>query len=416
MADRKEKICSFCGKPKKSVIKGQVGETETYICLECLSIMNNRVSSRKKTLNQIKINANLKPSTIKSILDANVVGQEMCKEKLAVTIYNHYKMNIYNEQHDGNPPVNIEKSNAILFGPTGCGKTHILKTISKNLDIPLSINDATSLTEAGYVGEDVENCLRKLIEAAGGDIKKAERGIVYIDEIDKICRKGESVSLTRDVSGEGVQQALLKMVEGTIAEVPPKGGRKHPEQECVKIDTSNILFIVGGSFEGIEKIIAKRKQGKTTIGFGANVSDTKNVNFNDVIYETEVEDLKKFGMLPEFLGRFPILAPLKELDIDALVKILTEPKNAIIKQYTELLKMDDVNIVFEKEALEAIAKKAIERKTGARSLRSIIDSVLLPYLYKIPDEENIVGIRITAGTVNGTEEAIITYQQEKKEA
>ena len=407
----KEKICSFCGKLKKSVIRGVVDDNESFICLECLKLMNERISSKQKEIKQLKMNLELKPSTIKSILDESVVNQDSCKERLAVAIYNHYKLNNYHEQHNGEPPVDIQKSNVIFVGPTGSGKTLIVKTLAKELDMAISINDATSLTEAGYVGEDVENCLRKLIESADGNISKAERGIIYIDEIDKIARKSESVSITRDVSGEGVQQALLKIVEGTIAEVPPKGGRKHPEQECIKIDTSRILFIIGGSFEGIEKIIAKREQGKSTMGFGAKVIDTKNVSFNDVIEDIQVDDLKKFGMVPEFLGRFPVIAPLKELDEEALVNILTEPKNSIVKQYKELLKIEGIDIVFEDDALKAIANKAIERHTGARALRSIMDNILLPYLYKLPDKDNVSSIIITEGTVNGTSEAIIKYTE-----
>ena len=351
----KKNKCSFCGKEKKSMIKGQGAEESAYICFDCLKLCTSRITSSQKTLNKLKFNANLKPSAIRRMLDDYVIEQPIAKEKLAVSIYNHYKMNEYYKEHNGEPPVEIQKSNAVLVGPTGSGKTLIVKTLAKNLGIPLAIADATSLTEAGYVGEDVENCLRKLVEAADGDIEKAQRGIVYIDEIDKLSRKGENTSITRDVSGEGVQQALLKIVEGTIAEVPPKGGRKHPEQEVIKIDTSNILFIVGGSFEGIEKIIAKRKQGKKTMGFGAKIVDSEKADFNSYINDVTVDDLKKFGMLPEFLGRFPVIAPLTELSEEALIKTLTEPKNSLVKQYTELLKMDDIKLEFTKEALHAIA-------------------------------------------------------------
>lgn len=404
-----KKQCGFCGTEEGKMVKG----VDAFICFECLKICNDKIKTKQSKTKQFKFMKNLKPSAIKNMLNDYVVDQNVAKEKLSVAIYNHYKMNEYYKEHEGNPPVAIEKSNVLLVGPTGSGKTHLIKTLTKELGIPLGISDATGLTEAGYVGDDVENCIRKLIESADGDIEKASRGIIYIDEIDKICRKGESTSLTRDVSGEGVQQALLKLVEGTIAEVPPKGGRKHPDQSCIQIDTSNILFIVGGSFEGIEKIIAKRKQGKSTMGFGAKVVDTKAAVFNEYIHDVVVEDIKKFGMLPEFLGRFPVIATLDELNEEALVKILTEPKNSLVKQYTELMKMDNIDIKFTDDALKAIANKAITRKTGARSLRSIIDDTLLKYMYSLPDNELAESITITADVINGVSEAIVTYKEDK---
>jgi ATP-dependent Clp protease ATP-binding subunit ClpX len=364
----------------------------------------------------MKLAKNLKPSLIKKILDESVIDQNMAKEIISVAIYNHYKMNKYIDEHNGKPPINIERANVILLGPTGCGKTELLRTLSRELGLPLGISDATTLTEAGYVGEDVENCIRRVIEAAENNVKKAETGICYIDEIDKLGRKGENMSISRDVSGEGVQQALLKIVEGTDVEVPPKGGRKHPDQECVKINTSRMLFIVGGSFEGIEKIIAKRKQGDSTMGFGAKVVDTKNTVFNEHIESVTVDDLKRFGMIPEFLGRFPNIAPLKELTVDALIDILTKPKNAIIKQYKELFKMDGVKLEFTEDALVAIAEKAIERKTGARSLRSIVENTLLKYMYKLPDLENVSGITISKEVVEGKAEATLTYKETETDA
>jgi ATP-dependent Clp protease ATP-binding subunit ClpX len=402
-----KKICGFCGKTEGAMIRG----VSSFICFDCLGICNEKIKGVKSKGKQLKLIANLKPSAIKNMLNEYVIDQDIAKEKLAVAIYNHYKMNKYFDEHDGNPPIEIEKSNVILLGPTGSGKTHIVKTLAKELGIPLGIADATGLTEAGYVGEDVENCIRKLIENADGDVEKAARGIIYIDEIDKICRKGENVSVSRDVSGEGVQQALLKLVEGTIAEVPPKGGRKHPDQECIKIDTSRILFIVGGSFEGIEKTIAKRKQGKSTMGFGSKIVDTKKAEFNEYIHDVVVDDIKKFGMLPEFLGRFPVIATLNELNEEALIKILTEPKNSLVKQYTELLKMDSIDLIIEPGALAAIAHKAIERKTGARSLRAIVDEKLLDYMYKLPDDELADTITITKEVIEENAEAVITHRE-----
>jgi ATP-dependent Clp protease ATP-binding subunit ClpX len=389
-----------------------VNGTEGCVCFKCIGIAHDRLQSRDKKIKMATIDKSIKPSLIKRMLDEAVIDQDIAKERLAVAIYNHHKMNKYYDLHEGEPPVLIERSNVMLLGPTGSGKTHLIRTIAREYGYPVGISDATSLTESGYVGEDVENVIRRLIDAADGNVEKAQRGIIYIDEIDKLGRKGENPSLSKDVGGEGVQQALLKIVEGTIVEVPPKGGRKHPEQECVKIDTTNILFIVGGSFEGIEKIIAKRKQGKSSMSFGAKVIDTKNAKFNDFIHDVTEEDLKKFGMLPEFLGRFPVKATLNELSAEALVNILTKPKNSIVKQYTELFKMDNIKLKFTDEALTAIANKAIKRKIGARGLRTIIDDVLLNYEFRLPDNESVESLTITKEAVEDNAKAIIRYKEE----
>lgn len=377
--------CDFCGEEKTLIVTGI--DDDVTICASCAE-MANSAFNKKSLKPKAEVTTELKgitPSKIKSMLDEYVIGQVQAKEKLAVAIYNQKKAILAQEM---GIEVEIDKSNVLLVGPTGSGKTYMLKTLAKKLGVPLSINDATTLTSAGYVGDDVENCIRKLVEAADGDIKKAERGIIFVDEIDKIGRKGENVSITRDVSGEGVQQSLLKYVEGAIAEVPPKGGRKHPDQACIKVDTTNILWVIGGSFEGIEKIIAKRTQGKAAMGIGAKIVDRNVTEFNEYIEDLKTEDLKKFGMLPEFLGRFPIIAPLKELDKEALISILTEPKNALIKQYKELFKLDDIDLIIKEEALDKIAEKAMKNKTGARGLRAIMDGILLKQMYNAPEIED----------------------------
>lgn len=399
--------CSFCGKTQDSVRKIVAGPG-VYICNECIELCNEIIESEyyeedNDTYTLAGLEKIPSPKEIKEILDQYVIGQDEAKKTLSVAVYNHYKrianeeeMESKHEQNDDD--IEIQKSNILLLGPTGCGKTLLASTLAKILNVPFAIADATTLTEAGYVGEDVENILLKLIQAADGDIEKAEKGIIYIDEIDKITRKSENPSITRDVSGEGVQQALLKIVEGTIASVPPQGGRKHPQQELLQIDTSNILFICGGAFEGLENII-KDRMGKKSMGFGAEIQSKKDIDRYKVFEQILPQDLLKFGMIPEFIGRLPIIASLKELDKEALIKITTEPKNALVKQYKKLLQMDDVELVFEQEALEAIVDKAIERKTGARGLRSIIEDIMRDIMFDIPSNEKIEKCIITKDTV-----------------
>ena len=413
--------CSFCGKTQESVKKIVAGPG-VYICNECIGLCNEIIESEfydedddaytLAGLDQIP-----SPREIKDILDQYVIGQDEAKKTLSVAVYNHYKR-IANEEemmtkHEKNDDdVEIQKSNILLLGPTGCGKTLLASTLAKILNVPFAIADATTLTEAGYVGEDVENILLKLIQAADGDIEKAEKGIIYIDEIDKITRKSENPSITRDVSGEGVQQALLKIVEGTVASVPPQGGRKHPQQELLQINTSNILFICGGAFEGLENII-KDRIGKKTMGFGADIESKKDIDRYKVFEQILPQDLLKFGMIPEFIGRLPIIATLKELDRDALIKITTEPKNALVKQYKKLLQMDDVELIFEHEALEAIVDKAIERKTGARGLRSIIEEIMRDIMFDIPSNEKIEQCIVTKETVLDNQEPRIIENPNK---
>ena len=393
--------CSFCGKSQESVRKIVAGPG-VYICDECVDLCTSIIDAEcyeddevGYTLNELdKIPS---PKEIKKILDDYVIGQEEAKKTLSVAVYNHYKR-IAHEESEKKDDVEIQKSNILLLGPTGCGKTLLARTLAKILNVPFAIADATTLTEAGSVGEDVENILLKLIQAADGDIQKAEKGIVYIDEIDKITRKSENLSITRDVSGEGVQQALLKIVEGTIASVPPQGGRKHPNQEMLQINTENILFICGGAFEGLENII-KNRTGKKSIGFGTKIESSKEINKYEVFQEMLPEDLLKYGLIPEFIGRLPIIATLKDLDKEALIKIATEPKNALVKQYQKLLEMDDVELEFNQDALEAIVDKAIERKTGARGLRSIIEEIMRDIMFDVPSEPNIAKCIITKETV-----------------
>ena len=399
--------CSFCGKTQENVRKIVAGPG-VYICNECIGLCNEIIENEYyEDENESYTLAGLEkipsPREIKDILDQYVIGQDEAKKTLSVAVYNHYKR-IANEEemmskHEkSDDDVEIQKSNILLLGPTGCGKTLLASTLAKILNVPFAIADATTLTEAGYVGEDVENILLKLIQAADGDVEKAEKGIIYIDEIDKITRKSENPSITRDVSGEGVQQALLKIVEGTIASVPPQGGRKHPQQELIQINTSNILFICGGAFEGLENII-KDRMGKKAMGFGADIQSKKDIDRYKVFEQILPQDLLKFGMIPEFIGRLPIIATLKELNREALIKITTEPKNALVKQYKKLLEMDDVELIFEQEALEAIVDKAIERKTGARGLRSIIENIMRDIMFDIPSNEKIEQCIITKDTV-----------------
>ena len=392
--------CSFCGKAQENVKKIVAGPG-VYICDECIelcnSIIENEIYEEDESYTLDGLEKIPSPKEIKEILDEYVIGQEIAKKTLSVAVYNHYKRIAHEEEADKDD-VEIQKSNILLLGPTGCGKTLLASTLAKILNVPFAIADATTLTEAGYVGEDVENILLKLIQAADGDIEKAEKGIIYIDEIDKITRKSENPSITRDVSGEGVQQALLKIVEGTIASVPPQGGRKHPQQEMIQIDTSNILFICGGAFEGLENII-KDRIGKKSIGFGAEIQSSKDMDKYEVFEQILPQDLLKFGMIPEFIGRLPIIATLKELDRKALIKITTEPKNALVKQYKKLLEIDGVELEFEPDALEAIVDKAIERKTGARGLRSIIENVMTDIMYDIPSNEKIEKCIITKDTI-----------------
>ena len=390
-----EQFCSFCGKPKtltKCLISGPNG---INICDECVEICREQLlDAEEKPQDEVALK---KPSEIKAELDKYIVGQDKAKKVLSVAVYNHYKrINNLKKEDD----VEIEKSNILLLGPTGCGKTLLARTLARILNVPFATTDATTLTEAGYVGEDVENILLKLIQNADYDIEKAQRGIIYIDEIDKIARKSENVSITRDVSGEGVQQALLKIIESTVASVPPQGGRKHPQQECMRIDTTNILFICGGAFVGLDKIVQRRKD-DTSLGFGSNVKKSGEEMDYELLDDVKPQDLTKFGLIPEFVGRIPIVVSLQPLDEGALVKILTEPKNAIIKQYQKLIGMDGVKLSFDEDAVSEIANTAIRLKTGARGLRTIIENLMTYVMYDIPSNDSIEEVKITRDCVLG---------------
>lgn len=407
--DDKSAVCSFCGRSGEEVEKLIAGPG-VYICNECIEVCQNILTEetrqqKKKSVPHFELPT---PEEIKEYIDQYVIEQDEAKVALSVAVYNHYKRIQYESDEDD---VELQKSNIIMLGPTGSGKTLLAQTLARFLDVPFAISDATTLTEAGYVGEDVENILLRLIQAADYDLERAERGIVYIDEIDKIAKKSENPSITRDVSGEGVQQALLKILEGTVASVPPQGGRKHPNQEMLQINTSNILFICGGAFAGVDKVIARRTT-KSTIGFGADIKKSEEKDVAKILEEVQPEDLLKFGLIPEFIGRLPVIVALHPLNEDALVRILSEPKNALIRQYQKLLGMDHVELIFEDAAIHAIAKKAIERNTGARGLRAIIEKIMTKVMYEIPGMKDVESCTITEDNIlNGTQPVLKRKKQ-----